>query len=80
MTILYQEVIGFAKDMAEAISFEVLWVFCGFIIDVVRGALLLSLDLGGIKICFEEIHELESQKWNLFLFLYIQYQNKKYLK
>jgi hypothetical protein len=31
ITTSYQEVIVFAKDMAEAISFEVFWVFCGFV-------------------------------------------------
>jgi hypothetical protein len=34
--------------------------------------------LEGIKTYFEEIYELESQEWNLYLLLYIQYQNKKY--
>jgi hypothetical protein len=66
--------------MAEVISFEVLWGFCGFVVNADWEALLLSFDLGGIKTYFGEIRELESQECNLYLFLYIQYQNKKYLK
>ena len=31
ITTSYQEVIVFAEDMAEAISFEVFWVFYGFV-------------------------------------------------
>jgi hypothetical protein len=33
ITASYQEVIGFTEDMVEAMSFEVLWVFYGFVVD-----------------------------------------------
>jgi len=78
ITISYQEVTSFVEDMVKASSFGVLWVFYGFV-GADWGALPLSLDLGGIKTCFGEIHDLESQEWNLYLLLYTQYQNKKYL-
>ena len=44
VTASYQDFIGSAKDMAEAISFGVLWVFYGFV-GVDWGVLSLSLDL-----------------------------------
>jgi len=57
---------------------ECFWVFYGFV-GVDWGVLSLSLDLGDIKSCFEEIRWLENLGWNLSLILYIQYQNKKIL-
>ena len=59
-TASYQEVIGFTEDMVEAMSFEVFWVFYGFVVDADWGPLPLFLDLGGIRTCFGEIHVLES--------------------
>ena len=76
-TTSYQDSIGFVKEMAKTKSFVGFWDFGD--LDFVFRALLLSLDLdlGCIETYVRGIIWLGNQQWNLYLLLYILYQNKK---